>query len=92
MFNEVIDAVIARLRMGWCKGYAAVDCLGQQVYHSDKYACAWCLAGAMRFGPYAPITRLYNKMRDYLGVASYKWNDQQKSVEPVIALLEKMKE
>ncbi len=90
--NEYIDRVIARLRMGWCKGHCAENALGNQVCADGISACKWCLYGAMVCEGRKFADNLCKIFQRIVGVTVPTFNDTSKTVDEVIAALERCKE
>ena len=46
MNPELIDAMMERVRSGWCKGSNARDKDGRMTHYASDKAVSWCLVGA----------------------------------------------
>lgn len=84
---EAKRRVIRLLRLGWCKGWYARLNNGEHASDSDVNAARVCLVGALYRSKSSSILR--DKLKTAAGMSAAGFNDRQKSVEPVIALVEK---
>ena len=91
--SEILTAAIERLHKGWCIGALARNSAGQCVRSNSDNAVAWCACGSLIQDSSALVPMMIlNAAMPHTGNDIGHWNDQQTSVEPVIALFEKLRE
>jgi hypothetical protein len=99
--RRVLRETIKLLSQGWTTGTWARNANGNRCKPESKNAVCWCPEGAMmrvctdRFGVLNDVLlhETWVAFHDAVGIDKYdsaaKWNDKQKGVKPVIAMLRK---
>lgn len=93
-----LEQAKARLRQGWCRNQYAANVFGGYATPSSSDACRWCLVGSvLRAGDDVSmsaervsevIDELCNDLPfNYVSLSLF--NDEQDSVEPVVAVVDK---
>ncbi len=87
---DYINAVIKRLKLGWCRGVLATNAEGHEVDINNPHAANWCLVGAMCIEDPGNLSYrdLSLALQDKANGSIVKFNNDQETVEPVIAFLE----
>ena len=100
---QVLQQARQRLQRGWCRKVFAETAAGYRVPPYDQDACRWCLSGAVKAaaGDGSPpfcVAEAEDELRRTIE-SSYpdhpcweyipNFNDEQDSVEPVLAVVDK---
>jgi hypothetical protein len=91
--QNVILGAIRLLRKGWAKGSGARDRNGHGCNYDSPEATSWCAEGALRrasIGHAEAYLKAQSIFEAVVGTQQYgNWNDNQASVELVIAAMQK---
>lgn len=88
--RNFLVSVSQRVQKGWHKGNMAITAEGEIVEPTNPAACRWCLMGAIMaelpFTKPSVANRAIAMMDSIPDIIAF--NDAQKSVEPVVTLLD----
>lgn len=93
--GPILPLIRATIASGWTKQYNARDALGIEADPNGNRATCWCLFGALlrhanfNTPQYDNINAALNRaVKKFGGDNFIEFNDNQESVEPILALLD----